>query len=509
MKNLTRRKGEFLDTNRNIPTISPNSEVHQNGRKAPASLAYSSFLQSLYKIMNLQLADILESEVFGITMSEYRRMSRVAKTKIRADMLGYSVEEFEYVRKSSYKDDRKELKSRINALKYGYIIRTVMSLRVCAQMAIVEVAKEGNRVVSTSSKCRNKYCYTCNRIKSTKLSRRFEKLLEDEFSTHDYCFYFMTLTLRHNDKIRKGDYLEELKSYQQKLFRSKMFRELCKPPLGRKKNGIIQSFENVISKRGNHIHSHNLIVCKKIDVDDLVAEERIRKWWFKKTMIVVDGAELGSDQVNFKEVGSDGQDMKGSILETFKYSTKVGDTNRVNSVEKRNLAKWLVDSKGKNFINASGLFRGFELAACKSKLDPEKEERVFNKKAQFKLTKLSGLKYRKKGQAMKLKTKKVGKLERKIIKESVVMDKPINMLSEDVTTVVEMIERLESNYFSHEDIPEHLRTYIDDLKLRTEAETLRMAKRREEIGMDENGWFTPEMYSKNLDIKGRSDSIYF
>lgn len=406
MSSGTSHIGSVLDTNRNIESFldTPPDDSKQ----------YKSYLSSLYRVMNLTTADMLEALVFGVDISVYKRFNRSEKQYKRAEILG--VRESTLI--SDYDGDKKIVKAAIRGHKEGYIIKTVMDLRGCSRMATLAKDDRGLAYISsTSDKCRNKYCFICNRSRSQKFTGRFVRLIEMKFSDfRKYRFYFLTLTLVHNNKVRKGDYLKELKGYVGKLFRSKMFRDQVRPAEGESKIGSIRSYENKVGLNGNHIHVHILLMCDKIGKVAEV-EKKIREWWIKKTK--VSGEE--SNQIRLDLIGKglgsgDWSDFLGSVREVMKYSTKFNDTNAVSNKEVKILGDWMKSSKGKNFKTATGLFSGYQLTSHKSSLDEEieKEEKVPRYVAST-----TGLSYKNKKYGRLSLKKKYTKEERAVLKDDI------------------------------------------------------------------------------------------
>lgn len=275
--------------------------------------------------------------------------------------------------------------------------KAVRNLRFCCTMSLVEVG-ETNSVVAGSFKCRNKFCHICNRARAMKYGSRLKLLLETEFLNQDYKFYFVTITM--NSRNRKDDYLKELKSKQAKLIRSKVWSNI----FGEKKEvGMICSYENVIKKNRYHIHSHNLVMCKGLKMGAKKAHGLIRDKWMKLTG--------DSYIVHLKLLSSD--DYVKSIAELFKYSTKLGNLNKFTSKQVEMLSKWVISSKGMNFTNARGLLRGHELTSCKSKLDDNDRESIFNSMNDYLLAKTNSLRFNRST------TRQYSPDDRKEIKENV------------------------------------------------------------------------------------------
>jgi len=146
----------------------------------------------------------------------------------------------------------------------------IRALRWCSSVSLVSVDKSYAEVVGTSKKCRNKFCYLCNRAKSKKLSTRLVRAITEDLKDYEgYHFYFLTLTLKHDESTRNYDYLSELKDYQSKLFRSKVWKDIFGSD-----HGVIQAFENSMVK-GMHIHSHNMVFAPRLRIAAKEAQDKI------------------------------------------------------------------------------------------------------------------------------------------------------------------------------------------------------------------------------------------
>lgn len=314
------------------PSVVHNTETFLQKKQSVdiQSHAASSYLRSVYRARNLELSKILKSSSIG---------------------------------------DNDEIK------------KVAKNLNCCSAICIV---KNQNEVVRTSKKCRSKFCAQCARARSKKLQTRFDKVIRENFNDFTkYRFYFLTVTLKH----REGDYLSEFKGFQNKLIRSKLFKDSFL------NYGIIQAFENVIKDNDYHIHSHNLIMCDPLKVRVNLLEKELQNKWNK---ITGDSIVLRLDLIG---KGLDFENDPDSLFtiskEILKYSTKIGDVRNMTPGQKEMLAKWVVSSKGKNFTNCRGKLRGFGITACTSELD-EKSEDVQNDyctESTYHLTGTSSIKY--------------------------------------------------------------------------------------------------------------------
>lgn len=316
----------------------------------PANPHKKTFLNSYYKIKNLQLASTLEK---------------------------------------SKKSDHQEIN------------KTIRNLRYCAKYSLI--GKTENKIltsISTSDTCNNPFCHICNRIKSAKLSSRLKAFIKDpenkDITTNKH-FYFLTLTVKHDQITRNYNYLDEFKKYQERLRRSTGFRKFCNT-YGKDKNaGMITSIENVISNKGYHIHSHSLIMTDKIQVPIQKLEESLRKRWRK---ITGDSHSLRLDLVRYDmndkasaKGAPSNKNLVSTIMEIFKYTTKTRQVQSLSDFETDLLASWIIESKNKNMINCSGLFRGHGLTAQKCDYDVKGEALTVDDFDEYFVDKTSQLKF--------------------------------------------------------------------------------------------------------------------
>lgn len=304
------------------------------------------------------------------------------------------------------------------------VLKVIRNLRFCNSVSVIE--NTNGSIYRMNMSCKNKFCYLCCRAKSAKLSSRMMALLDDKFTDRaKYHFYFLTLTLQHNDKVRRSLYLKELKDLMNKLYKSKLFTTHFTSDRN-KKVGIIQAIENKITKKGNHIHSHNLIMSNKIKIPVNQLESLIREKWKRLSK--------GSYQIKLDLVRSNNKnsnDVLGAVKELFKYSIKTDDSNRISNKEADRIAYWIIKTKGQNMINARGLLRGHGITALKCKYD-EKPERNIDNDSKYFLVRPSKLVYN-----YSL-YKKSSKEERSLLKKDVkLLDMPGAL---DITSVADDIE---------------------------------------------------------------------
>lgn len=250
------------------------------------------------------------------------------------------------------------------AKKYDEVNKAVRNLRWCSNVSVVESYNGVNRVVATSNRCKNKNCAICARIRSGKIATRFNRALEDKENENlfkNIHFYHLTLTLKHDlQGLRSNVYLKELKAYMTRLFRSNLMQGLM--PKG---SGRISSFEVTFTDNGFHIHSHILLACPRITTKINDIQAMIQAKWLK---ITGDSSGASLDLVRPKLVEGK-KCYKAAIKEIVKYSTKIGNLSFINRTQIGLYSDFIQGTKGANFVNASGIFRGLELASDKSKYD--------------------------------------------------------------------------------------------------------------------------------------------
>jgi len=85
--------------------------------------------------------------------------------------------------------------------------------------------------------------------------------------------------------------------------------------------------------------------------------------------------------------------MIGAVREIFKYTTKTANYDKLDKSSTHLLAAWIQESKGKNFLNACGIFRGLQLTGLKSKYDEEYTPTAINPSSSYYLDKTSAIIY--------------------------------------------------------------------------------------------------------------------
>jgi len=254
--------------------------------------------------------------------------------------------------------------------------KTVGALRWCYSRAIVSRDDNLTGIVVTGSKtCKSPHCAICAKRRSAKLGKRFMKWFQHPVGqeiTKGKYWYFMTFTLKHQKKdgTRQHIYLNELKKYMAKFVRQKEFTKYFGKENGVWKGGYINSYEMTMGEDGYHIHCHMLVCGDKLKERFKDYQKKLQKNWMKLTG---DSWNIRFDAVRPK-VGPDGKvnletGIQERVMELFKYSVKMDQLVSSKIVNLKRYAHWITETKGKNFVNASGILRGQELTANKSKWD--------------------------------------------------------------------------------------------------------------------------------------------
>lgn len=290
--------------------------------------------------------------------------------------------------KSSYREDET-----INKL--------IRRLEFCSKVAKTEADSNGHVSISwTSDKCRHSFCHICQRIKSARLKSRMQKVLETNeifTNTGNGAFYFLTFTVKHDEKTRNYNYLTEFKQYLTQLKRSKVYRDLFLPPDDHSHNGLISNIENSIKPNGYHIHSHQILFCRKIGVKASEVQSLLQKKWMK---ITGDSNGVRFDLIKSNENIADTEegtellsDLQLRVLELFKYSTKTADYSFFDDEDVELFCEWVKGVKGKNMINCSGLFRGLQITSYKSVLDEQFEPKEISEDSSYYISKTISVKH--------------------------------------------------------------------------------------------------------------------
>ncbi|MEM1325938.1 MAG: protein rep [Bacteroidota bacterium] len=298
----------------------------------------------------------------------------------------------------NYRHRNLKLADKLDSLNCNYsthpeINKVVRNLRWCSSVALVEHDYQSASLFESSKNCKNTHCAICARNRSTKLVNRLLAAIKDKDNADrfdDKYFYFLTLTVKHDDKTRTGNYLDEFNKYFNSLVRSKMWKRLFPTAKGQHISGWIHNRECTLCPHGYHIHAHTLICCPRLTKKIKLVQEELRLKWWKITGDSEFGVRFDlikfdkSKYVSSANSGPSAQSSKvefGAIREVFKYSVKAGQIDKIGDgttegTQKLNLyAEWILSTKGKNFINCSGLFRGLELTGAKSRYDKEVEKR--------------------------------------------------------------------------------------------------------------------------------------
>lgn len=233
------------------------------------------------------------------------------------------------------------------------INKQVRRLRFCSSIVVQENQWHGEiKVAKTSKRCKSSHCSICRRARSGKLAARLKAAINDEDNKplfENRRFYFLTLTVKHDKTVRNYNYFKEFKGYITKLRRRKCWKSNF--------DGAVISIENVISDQ-YHIHGHCLLCgLLKGKVNDI--QKEIQSNWMK---ITKDSYQCRLDLIKSSNIDK-------AIIEVLKYSTKVSNINDLTGRKLDLYVDWIKKSKGQNFVNVSGVFKGLELTSNKSKYD--------------------------------------------------------------------------------------------------------------------------------------------
>lgn len=267
-------------------------------------------------------------------------------------------------------------------------------LSCCSTMSIVQVHKKQQTasIFKSSHRCKRRLCAICSRIRANKYRTRFINAYQDpdnrQFFEGKY-FYFITLSLKHNTQsIRTDVYLDEFKKYMRKLRRSNLWKFYFPYSKDDPQSGFAQSYELTLTDNGYNIHSHILMCCPPFKRRFHHIERDFQEKWQQITGdskgFRIDKRKISKKDLEDAMAGNDSPKFVKIIAETFKYTVKIGNPNRLkNSTNAERLANWIVKTKGKNLITANGFFKGMQLFGQKSKYDvqpPEQEELSYDTK---------------------------------------------------------------------------------------------------------------------------------
>lgn len=270
--------------------------------------------------------------------------------------------------------------------------KTVRNLKWCNSLAMLETINQESITIKTTSKsCKNPFCHICNRRKSAKHTNRLVSALKDPDNTKKFeskYWYFITLTLKHNQETRNQNYLQELRNYLNRLYRTKFWKTKICDHKSNPETGYITSIECTIGNNGYHIHSHIMVCTNRIKDKIVNIESELRNQWFKITgdsdQVKLDLIKQKKTQTETNNPEDPNQHIIDATQELMKYSLKTGDYYKLSDEHTELLANWIEDTKGKNFINAFGILRKLQITARKCKYDtvgeayiPDSSERQF------------------------------------------------------------------------------------------------------------------------------------
>ena len=281
------------------------------------------------------------------------------------------------------------------------INKSIRNLRFCGNISLLEQTGENKpSIFRSSGTCKNPICHICNHAKSAKVSDRIINALESEqfkeLIQNPY-FYFLTLTVRHNKDVRNYNYTSEYQKYLKSLFRSKTWNKYFPYSPKNKKCGWINSIELTITNNGYHIHSHALIVAPRLTEDVKIVESDLKATWKKITgdsdIIRLDLIKTFTNSSNQITKIESKSNLLKAVKELSKYSIKSGNLATLSNGGIDKLAHFLIDSKGRNFMNAYGILRGLGITANKSKFDKATDKKVTNPDASYFIDKTINLRF--------------------------------------------------------------------------------------------------------------------
>lgn len=250
--------------------------------------------------------------------------------------------------------------------------KTMKSLNCCRSISLIGNNGNNEKVIKrTSKRCRNHLCGSCGKVRANLMRHRLISYFNSDDGglwLSDKKAYFITLTLKHNDKTRNYVYLDELKGYVRKLVLSKVFKKIF--PFSKKDGGSgwFINYEMTQGVNGLHIHSHILIVSSPIVGRVSNIQKELQDKWLKLTK---DSLGLRLDLAGKKNKKSSCNSCKtvgliSEVLEIFKYSVKGSTKLKNNQKAKNDLASWVIGTKGKNLITAGGHFRGLGITSSRT-----------------------------------------------------------------------------------------------------------------------------------------------
>lgn len=381
--------------------------------------------------------------------------------------------------------------------------KTVRRLRFCSSVSTIKETPQNLELVQSSKSCKSSHCTICLRQRSAKISKRIIAALTDEKNKELFKnkhFYFLTLTVKHDEETRNGIYLKQFKGYTQKLYRSKIWKNYF--PKG---SGWITAYEVTLSENGGyHIHAHILICSPKIRIKANLLQAELSLKWQKITtdsyMIRFDLLNLKSqlmsniDESKIKDAKALQQlrdqqaeaqkEVYSAVQELIKYGTKAGSFKNWDKGKSNLYADWIVQTKGANFINCSGIFRGLQLTGLKSQYDEKKERLGFDEGKYF-IGKTSQLKFNRS-------TKITHPDHRKKALEKVRIIQGEGYL--DITPIIEEMDEYGIIGLTEHEIKEHLNGWVNHAKKQVENQPLEIEPLPELEPYQEPQLFEPDIH---------------
>ena len=305
---------------------------------------------------------------------------------------------------SLYRKRNLSLANHLKNTKYSEIEevnKMIRSLLYCSSLsAITKNNKNRLEIAEHSKRCKHRFCAICARARSAQLAGRFEKALidaENQKWLKGKYFYFLTLTVKHDELTRNYNYRKEFNSYTNKLFRSKIFNQIFGSSISKQQNGYIKNIEMTLSHSTYHIHAHVLITAPRITRKISEVQKALAEKWLKITkdsnIISLDLIKTNSkkNEKGIAEVMT--PELRRAVKEVLKYSAKTGTVKDLKGKKLELFIEWLQEVKGKNFITTHGAFRNWEIATAKSKYDSDYKNDKLKDQTQIHLASTSQIKY--------------------------------------------------------------------------------------------------------------------
>lgn len=262
--------------------------------------------------------------------------------------------------------------------------KTLWRLRCCSSISIVEATTEGAKICSSTNSCKSAHCAICARARSAKISARLMAAVGDVANVglfKNRHFYFVTITVKHDSVTRQGNYLKEFQNDVRRLYRSKLWKSMFPYSKQKPSSGWITCTETTFNTKTNsyHIHAHVLVCGPKVKRAAKAVQKDLRAKWHKLTKDSPFGVRFDLLKLSPAAMQSNADDAQrdavaGAVRELIKYGTKAGTFESWNLGKAQLYADWVDTTKGRNFINASGLFRGLQITGEKSKYDPRADD---------------------------------------------------------------------------------------------------------------------------------------